>query len=56
MTKSLKGRPSRSSFQTLHERLRSGNVYLPDSRQYAPLESYLLLAGEWASVRAAACQ
>ena len=41
---------------TLRERLRSGDVYLPDSRQYAPLESYLLPAGEWATVRAEACQ
>ena len=41
---------------TLRERLRSGDVYLPDSRQYAPLESYLLPAGEWATVRADACQ
>jgi len=41
---------------TLRERLRSGDVFLPDSRQYAPLESYLLPAGEWATVRAEACQ
>ena len=31
-------------------------MYLPDSRQYAPLESYLLPADTWAGVRAEACQ
>lgn len=41
---------------TLRGRLRAGDVYLPDSRQYAPLESYLLPAAEWAAVRAKACR
>ena len=41
---------------TLRERLRSGDVYLPDSRQYAPWERYLLPASEWTTVRADACQ
>jgi len=41
---------------TLRERLRSGDVYLPHSLQYAPLESYLLPVDEWARVRTEACQ
>lgn len=41
---------------TLRERLRSGDVYLPHSRQYAPLESYLLPVDEWVRVRTEACQ
>ncbi|MBC6700448.1 hypothetical protein [Hymenobacter sp. BT190] len=36
---------------TLRERLRSGDVFVPGSRKYADLESYLIPAAQWPGLR-----
>jgi len=44
------------TLSTLRDRLRSGDIYLPDSRRYADPETFLIPRAEWPKLRQDVCQ
>jgi TnpA family transposase len=55
------GQPSRRAYElcalsTLRDRLRSGDIYLPNSRRYTDPETFLIPRSEWPELREDVCQ
>jgi TnpA family transposase len=55
------GQPARRAYElctlsTLRDRLRSGDIYLPQSRRYADPETFLIPRSDWPMLREDVCQ
>src|SRR5947199_279339 len=55
------GQPKRRAYElctlsTLRDKLRSGDIYLPNSRRYTDPETFLIPRSEWLTLRTDVCQ